>query len=43
MENIQQKPEQKVIFVPRCIPIEEQLNNISDKLDYLISRINEKK
>jgi hypothetical protein len=30
--------EQKVVYLPRAVSIEELLNNISDKLDYLISK-----
>ena len=39
----QNQNQQKPIVILRAVSIEEMLNLISDKLDYLISRINEKK
>lgn len=33
------EPQQKVIIYPRCVSIEEMFNSLSDKLDFIISKI----
>jgi hypothetical protein len=38
-----QAPSQKPIIIARAVSIEEMLNLINDKIDYLISKQQEKK
>ena len=40
MEN---QTQQKPIFIPRAVTTIEMLNIISDKLDYLITKLDQKK
>ena len=41
MENQNQKTEQKPVIIPRAVSSLDMLNIINDKLDYIISRLQE--
>jgi len=43
VEQTKQIEQPRPVIIPRAVSIEEMLNLISDKLDYLISKSEEKK